>query len=93
MGVGSTGVAALELGRRFIGVEVEPLYFGAAKDRVDKALQCGNDKLKMINNKSYSMIEDMASSTVCEELITARKEDPELDAFFQYYKDREDKVL
>ena len=34
MGVGSTGVAALELGRRFLGVELEESYFKAAKRRL-----------------------------------------------------------
>lgn len=36
MGVGSTGVAAIELERRFLGVEVERRYFDAAKDRLGK---------------------------------------------------------
>lgn len=35
MGVGSTGVAALELGRRFIGVEIDPAYVAAARHRLD----------------------------------------------------------
>lgn len=34
MGVGSTGVAALELGRRFIGYEIAPEYFTAAEKRI-----------------------------------------------------------
>jgi len=34
MGVGSTGVAALELGRRFIGIEVCPEYHAAACRRI-----------------------------------------------------------
>lgn len=34
MGVGSTGVAALELGRKFIGYEVSPKYFTAAEKRI-----------------------------------------------------------
>jgi DNA modification methylase len=38
MGVGSTGVAALELGRRFLGVELEKSYFQAAQHRLE-ALQ------------------------------------------------------
>jgi DNA modification methylase len=35
MGVGSTGVAAGELGRRFVGIEIEPDYFAAASRRID----------------------------------------------------------
>jgi len=34
MGVGSTGVAALEMDRRFIGVEIDGEYFRAAKKRL-----------------------------------------------------------
>jgi DNA modification methylase len=37
MGVGSTGVAAIRLGRKFIGVEVDPAYFHAAHERIKKA--------------------------------------------------------
>jgi len=39
MGVGSTGVAALELGRRFTGMEIDRLYFEAAAKRI-AAVQC-----------------------------------------------------
>lgn len=42
MGVGSTGVAALELNRRFIGVELDEAYFDAAKKRVNNALMQGD---------------------------------------------------
>ncbi|MEA3559204.1 MAG: site-specific DNA-methyltransferase [Candidatus Thermoplasmatota archaeon] len=34
MGVGSTGVASLELGRRFIGIEIDETYFKAAEKRI-----------------------------------------------------------
>ena len=35
MGVGSTGVAALELNRKFIGIEIDKTYFEAARKRID----------------------------------------------------------
>jgi len=35
MGSGTTGVAALKLGRRFVGVEIEPKYFEIACDRIE----------------------------------------------------------
>jgi DNA adenine methylase len=38
MGVGSVGVAAIEEGRKFIGVEINSEYFAAAKKRVDDEL-------------------------------------------------------
>lgn len=38
MGVGSTGVACLQEGRKFIGVEINPTYFNAAKKRIDEEL-------------------------------------------------------
>lgn len=39
MGSGTTGVAAAELGRRFIGVEKEPKYFDLACKRISDALK------------------------------------------------------
>jgi DNA modification methylase len=37
MGSGSTGVAAMHLQRKFIGIEAEPKYFDIACERIDKA--------------------------------------------------------
>lgn len=39
MGVGSIGVAALELGRKFIGVELDGKYFAAAKSRIEEKMK------------------------------------------------------
>lgn len=37
MGSGTTGVAAVEAGREFVGAEVDPAYFQAACERIDRA--------------------------------------------------------
>ena len=37
MGVGSTGVAAVELGRRFVGIEIDEGYIEAARNRIETA--------------------------------------------------------
>ena len=34
MGSGTTGVACVRLGRRFIGIELEPKYFAISKRRI-----------------------------------------------------------
>lgn len=37
MGSGTTGVACVNLGRRFIGIEIEPVYFEIARERIGAA--------------------------------------------------------
>ena len=37
MGSGTTGVACVKLGRKFIGIEIEPKYFDIACRRIDEA--------------------------------------------------------
>ena len=39
MGSGTTGVACMNLGRRFIGIELEPKYFDIACRRIEQAQQ------------------------------------------------------
>jgi len=39
MGSGTTGVAAVKLGRRFIGIEIEPKYFDIACRRIEEAIR------------------------------------------------------
>ena len=39
MGSGTTGVAAVKLGRQFIGIEIEPKYFDIACKRISDALK------------------------------------------------------
>lgn len=40
MGSGSTGVAALNTGRDFIGIELDENYFNASKERIEKLFNC-----------------------------------------------------
>ena len=37
MGSGTTGVACMNLGRKFIGIEIEPRYFDIACERIENA--------------------------------------------------------
>lgn len=39
LGSGSTGVAAVRLGRRFVGIEIEPRFFEIARRRISEALK------------------------------------------------------
>lgn len=38
MGSGSTGVACVKLGRRFVGIEIDPKYFAIARARIQAAV-------------------------------------------------------
>lgn len=42
MGSGSTGVACVKLGRKFIGIEIEPKYFDIACKRIEDAYKQGD---------------------------------------------------
>ncbi|MCU0806380.1 MAG: site-specific DNA-methyltransferase [Candidatus Contendobacter sp.] len=41
MGSGTTGVACIRTGRRFIGIEIDPTYFDIARRRLEKELAQG----------------------------------------------------
>jgi len=41
MGSGTTGVACANLGRRFIGIEIEPKYYDIARKRISDAYAQG----------------------------------------------------
>jgi len=58
MGVGSTGVAAISLNRKFIGVEINKRYFDAAAKRVNDELQKNATNIfSMSNNKEGVAVE------------------------------------
>ncbi|GMM93097.1 hypothetical protein MTsN3n11_13990 [Qipengyuania sp. MTN3-11] len=42
MGSGTTGVAAVQMGRDFIGIEREPKYFDIACNRIEQAQRQGD---------------------------------------------------
>ncbi len=42
MGSGSTGVACVSSGRKFIGIEKDPHYFQTARERIEQAQQAAN---------------------------------------------------
>ena len=41
MGAGTTGIACIELGRKFIGIEIDPGYFDIACERIAAAYTQG----------------------------------------------------
>lgn len=59
MGVGSIGVAALELGRKYIGVELDKKYFAAAKSRIEEKMK----ETKIEDNIVSEVIVPYASKT------------------------------
>ena len=80
MGVGSTGVAAMQLNRRFIGVELDPQYCQAGKLRIEAEM----DGLILRRNKStdYTTIEE-SPTKVCEDFKDAYSSG-ELHQFFSH---------
>ena len=42
MGSGSTGVACVKQGRKFIGIEIDPKYFDIACRRIEEATRQGD---------------------------------------------------
>lgn len=82
MGVGSTGVAALNLDRRFIGVELEENYFNAAKKRIDAVLQTNNSSQQMTTSKSYNITDNEGASMAGENSLPSQMSLYDLESFF-----------
>ncbi len=58
MGSGTTGVAAVKLGRQFIGIEIEPRYFDIACRRIEEAAR-QPDMLIEIDKRSAAIQENL----------------------------------
>ncbi len=55
MGSGTTGVAAVKLGRKFIGIEIEPKYFDIACRRISDASKQPDMFIERPNPKQEAM--------------------------------------
>lgn len=92
MGVGSTGVAALSLDRRFIGVEIDENYFNAAKDRINTILQTNQFLPNMSNYDTYKTSDnDISSSSVSDVAISYNTAFYDLGKFFKVKKMEDNK--
>ena len=81
MGVGSIGVAALELERRFIGIELDENYFNAAKKRIDSILQTTELTKQMKKVNTYNST-DNNSTIVSDSVVPYHSTLFELNDFF-----------
>ena len=63
MGSGSTGVACINTGRKFIGMELDPGYFEAAKRRIEEAQAqarlAWNTRAPILSSEEMEMLEGM----------------------------------
>lgn len=80
MGVGSTGVAALDLGRRFIGIELDADYFQAARNRINQSLNKTAQKPPM--TKAYQPNNEDETTAVYEGIATYNATTRQLADFF-----------
>lgn len=93
MGVGSVGVAALDLDRRFIGVEIDNSYFRAAKERIENVLNKKLYNKDMVKEKSNCVDNEVEFSNVSESIVTYQTSFLELHNFFQSDNKFEDKTI
>ena len=63
MGSGSTGVACINTGRKFIGMELDPGYFEVAKRRIEdaqaQARLSWNTRAPILSTEEMEMLEGM----------------------------------
>jgi DNA modification methylase len=48
MGSGTAGVACVETGRNFIGIEINPDYFATAQTRINAAIAASQSMLTLV---------------------------------------------
>ena len=56
MGSGTTGVACMNLGRKFIGIEIEPKYFNIACRRIEQAESQGDLFIERVKPEQQDML-------------------------------------
>ena len=63
MGSGTTGVACVNTGRKFIGMELDPGYFEVAKQRIEEAQAqarlAWNARAPILSKREMEMLEGM----------------------------------
>ncbi len=70
VGTGTTVIAAKKLGRRYIGIDIDPLYVAMTKQHLEKT-------------KTYSKIDDVWVSFYLGEIVTVRDKDWEkIEGYF-----------
>ena len=71
MGSGSTGVACVNTGRQFIGIELDKGYFDIATKRIEEAQRKKTDcdDLKINTTKSIKTVEMMPGQMTIDELL------------------------
>lgn len=56
MGSGTTGIACIRTGRRFIGIEISPEYFESAKRRIESELKQPSFRLQLQKMKAFHQV-------------------------------------
>ena len=87
MGVGSTGVAAMQMGRRFIGVEIGREYFDAAKKRIDNEMS-QQDIFRNSQNNNYPEYEEQSVAMASEALAKPDDYLLEINDFFNHKEEK-----
>lgn len=66
MGIGSTGIACVELNRNFVGIEIDEHYFNIAVDRINKSVSnISKDKFKCEKTTNCDNYADKHKCCLC----------------------------